>query len=475
MQVFTYSEPDFDPYDDGQRRREPTPGPMGWSAPTASGPLDATVALPGSKSLTNRELVLAALADQPSTLRSPLRSRDTLLMIEALRALGVTIEADGTVVAGERQFGPDLVVVPRALTGSTSIECGLAGTVMRFLPPVAALALGPVAFDGDEAARRRPMRTTIDALRALGVDVGDDGTGRLPFTVFASGGVGGGELEIDASASSQFVSGLLLAAPLFRDGISLRHVGDRLPSQPHIDMTVAALRARGVTVDTPEPGRWVVHPGPIAGRDVAIEPDLSNAAPFLIAAIVAGGRVRVPNWPTETTQVGADLAELLTRFGAEVLHDGDALVVDGGAGVLGGARVPAVELDLTRGGELAPTLVALGAFADGPSRFTGIGHLRGHETDRLAALAENLEALGASVTVLDDGLEVVPGELQGGLWKAFDDHRIAQAGAIMGLAVPGVVVDDIDSTAKTLPEFADLWSRMTGAAASAPIDPLLIF
>ena len=471
MEIFRYSGPTFSPYDD-DRTHQPVPEDDGpWAAPVADGPLDATVPLPGSKSLTNRELVLSALTDSPSVLRAPLHSRDTRLMIEALRALGTGIEE----VDGDGAFGPDLRVTPAELAGGVTIECGLAGTVMRFLPPVAALALGPVSFDGDPSARRRPMSGTIEALRALGVDVNDDGRRALPFSLYGTGEVPGGEIGIDASASSQFVSRLLLAAPRFTSGLRLRHTGERLPSMPHIAMTIRTLAERGVVVESPEPGVWVVPPSGIAGRDVAIEPDLSNAAPFLVAALVAGGRVTIPGWPAETTQVGADLIELLPRFGATVTREGGALVVDGGPGLAAGGRIPGVDLDLSRGGELAPALVALAALADGPSRITGIGHLRGHETDRLAALAAEITGLGGSVAELDDGLAIEPAQLHGGLWRSYEDHRMATAGAIIGLAVPGVEIDDIGTTAKTLPQFPELWQGpLLGRGPVATPDPLAL-
>ncbi|MBM7388681.1 3-phosphoshikimate 1-carboxyvinyltransferase [Clavibacter michiganensis] len=471
MEIFRYSGPTFSPYDD-DRTHAPVPTDDGpWAAPVADGPLDATVPLPGSKSLTNRELVLSALADSPSTLRAPLRSRDTRLMVEALRALGTVIEE----VDGDGAFGPDLRITPAELAGGITIECGLAGTVMRFLPPVAALALGPVSFDGDPSARRRPMSGTIEALRALGVDVNDDGRRALPFSLYGTGEVPGGEIAIDASASSQFVSGLLLAAPRFTQGLRLRHTGRTLPSMPHIEMTIRTLAERGVVVESPEPGLWIVPSSPIAGREVRIEPDLSNAAPFLAAAIVAGGRVSIPGWPEETTQVGADLEHLLPRFGATVTREGDALVVDGGPGLAAGGRIPGVDLDLSTGGELAPALVALAALADGPSRITGIGHLRGHETDRLAALAAEITGLGGSVTELEDGLAIAPAPLHGGPWRAYEDHRMATAGAIVGLAVPGVEIDDIGTTAKTLPEFPELWlGPLLGRAPRAAVDPLAL-
>ncbi len=468
MQVFTYSGARFSPYGDEERpgTAEGLDEAGNWPAPRATGPLGARIALPGSKSLTNRELVLSALASGPSVLRRPLHSRDSMLMIEALRSLGVAVDE----VAGESGTeSPDLRITPPAeLSGSTSIDCGLAGTVMRFLPPVAALALGPVAFDGDEGARRRPMRTTIDSLRSLGVDVNDDGRGALPFSLWGSGRVRGGEIAIDASASSQFVSGLLLAAARFDEGLTLRHTGERLPSMPHIEMTIATLEARGVRVESPEPGVWVVAPGPLAGIHVDIEPDLSNAAPFLVAAVIAGGTVAVEGWPASTTQVGADLETLLPHFGATVRREGSQLVVDGGAGLLGGLRVPGIRLDLSTGGELAPALVALAALAEGPSEITGIGHLRGHETDRLAALAAEINGLGGAVTELDDGLAIEPRPLHGGTWKAYDDHRMATAGAIIGLAVDGVLVDDIGSTSKTMPQFASLWHTMLDQTAPSP-------
>lgn len=432
------------------------------------------MSLPGSKSLTNRELVLSALAIGPSTIRSPLLSRDTDLMIAALRSLGTRIEeADGE---SSWERAQALTVTPGPVRGDVDVDVGLAGTVMRFLPPLGALADGPVRFDGDERARARPMAPTIASLRALGVRVDDGGTAALPFTLRGAGSVTGGGVVIDASESSQFVSGLLLAAARFEQGMELTHRGGRLPSMPHIEMTLACLAARGVHVDTDRSGaddsgangsgtsavRWVVRPGSIGGRTVDIEPDLSNAAPFLAAALVAGGAVTVRGWPRTTTQVGDRLRQWLPAFGATAQLHPDGLTVDGGEGALGGARLRAVDLDLSSGGELAPTLVGLAAFADGTSRFTGIGHLRGHETDRLAALAAELEAVGCRVQELTEGLVVHPAPLSAPdrPWRASDDHRMATTGALIGLAVPGLVVDDIGATAKTMPDFPARWSAL---------------
>lgn len=362
------------------------------------------------------------------------------------------------------QGGTDTIEVsPRPLTGNSTIDCGLAGTVMRFVPPLAALATGDVTFDGDEGARRRPMATTIDSIRKLGVEVSDDGRGTLPFTVHGTGRVRGGEITIDASASSQFVSGLLLAAARFDEGLTLRHSGDHLPSMPHIDMTIHCLRARGVDASMVEPGVWRVEPGPIAGVDIVIEPDLSNAAPFLCAAVIAGGTVTIPDWPESTTQVGADLADYLPMFGATVTRDKRGLTVDGGVGLRGGTSIPGVSLDLSTGGELAPALVALAALASGPSEFRGIAHLRGHETDRLAALVTEINRLGGKATELPDGIRLEPATLHGGEWQSYHDHRMATAGAIIGLAVEGVEVENIATTSKTLPDFPRMWAEMLGA------------
>ena len=415
-----------------------------WSAPRARQPLDATVRLPGSKSLTNRVLVLAALADGPSTLTRPLLARDSWLMADALRALGTAID---TVEDGWR-------VTPAELRGPATVDCGLAGTLMRFLPPVAALADGPVDFDGDLRARERPMQAMIGALRKLGVQIDDDGRGTLPFRLTGAGGVDGGALTIDASASSQYVSGLLLAGARYRDGIDLRHDGKPVPSQPHIDMTIRQLRIRGVEVDDAEPNRWRVAPGPIGALDTVIEPDLSNAAPFLAAALVTRGRVRVPDWPDDTDQAGAAVPSLLSQMGGEVVRDGADLVVSGTGPIEG------ITADLHDVGELTPVVAALCALAEGPSQLTGIAHLRGHETDRLDALSQEINALGGDVTPLDDGLRIVPKPLQGGIFASHADHRMAHAGAVLGLAIDGVCVDDIEATAKTYPEFADAWERL---------------
>lgn len=422
-----------------------------WRAPVAEGPLRATVTVPGSKSLTNRELILAALADAPSRLLSPLHSDDSARMVDALRSLGVGIELE----PGASRFGDDILVTPVwPLRGETVVDCGQAGTVMRFVAGLGGFARGDVTVTAHESALHRPMGAMITALRDVGVDIDDGGHWSLPFIIRGHGHARGGEVTIDASASSQFVSGLLLAAPRFDVGLHLHHSGARLPSIPHIDMTVEALAHRGVHVERPAQGEWIVPAGPLRGKDVAIEPDLSNAAPFLAAAMLAGGSVSVTGWPAHSTQPGAMLTEILALMGARVQRRGGALTVTAGAGIQG------VDLDLSAAGELTPTIFALAAFADAPSTLHGIGHIRGHETDRIAALVGELRALGGEAEELHDGIRIVPRPLHGGTWRAHHDHRMATTGALIGLAVPGVEVDDIGTTAKTMPQFPELWQAM---------------
>ena len=426
-----------------------------WPAPTAAEPVSATVAVPGSKSATNRALVLAALADGPSTVSAALAARDTRLMAQALSSLGVDIREVGTDAVGNI----DWQVAPGPLHGDVSIDVGLAGTVMRFLPPVAALATGSVDFDGDPRARERPLGPMLDALRALGVAVTDTG-GFLPLSIDGTGAVRGGAVDIDASASSQFVSGLLLSAARFDDGLTLTHTGRDLPSQPHIAMTLHMLSEHGVHVDfDADTATWTLAPAPIRAVDRRIEPDLSNAGPFLAAAMATAGTVTIPGWPRHTTQAGDDLRGLLAEMGGHVDLHADALTITGPGAIRG------IDVDLGQVGELTPVITALAALAETPSRLRGIAHLRGHETDRLAALAEMLTALGGSARETDDGLLIEPSTLHGATVSSYGDHRMATAAAVIGLVVPGVRIMDIGTTAKTLPDFTGMWQRMLTAGA----------
>jgi 3-phosphoshikimate 1-carboxyvinyltransferase len=416
-----------------------------WAAPTVTGPLDATVVIPGSKSMTNRALVLAALASASTTLRSPLRARDTQLMAAAIVALGAHVEADGA----------DWIVTPGPFAGPAAVDCGLAGTVMRFVPPVAALGSGEVTFDGDPRARERPMGPVLDALRQLGVLVEDQGRGTLPFTVDGRGGVRGGTVEVDASRSSQFVSALLLAGCRYDEGVEVRSVGPSLPSLPHIEMTLAMLTAAGATVEQVEGQSWRVLPRAPRGGAIPIEPDVSNALPFAAAALATGGRVRISGFPASSRfQAVGETRRVLTELGAVLTDDAEGLLVDGSAGLTG------ADLDMSQVGELVPVVAALACLASSRTSIRGVAHLRGHETDRLAALAKELGRLGADVRETDDGLVIVPRPLRGGIFETYDDHRLATAAALLGLVVPGVQVVDVATTGKTLPGFVDLWTGM---------------
>jgi 3-phosphoshikimate 1-carboxyvinyltransferase len=415
-----------------------------WPAPVAAGPVRGRVAVPGSKSVTNRALLLAALSGGPASVAGAPPTRDTALMVDALRALGVPITVDGEHVT---------VAAHDGLRGGGAVDCGLAGTVMRFVPPAAALADGPVRFDGDPRARERPMGTVLDALRALGARVDGD---RLPFTLHATGGLPGGEVVIDASASSQFVSGLLLSGARYEKGVTVVHDGKPVPSLPHIDMSVDMLRTAGVEVDDADANTWRVAPGPVAPRDWTVEPDLSNAAVFLAAAAVTGGEVIVTGWPERSTQPGVAILPVLEQFGATVGPTA------GGVAVRGPGTLRGVDVDLHDVGELTPTIAAVAALATTPSRLRGVAHLRGHETDRLAALATELAALGGDVEETADGLLIRPAPLRAGdrPWRAYADHRMATAGALVGLVVPDVRIDDIASTDKTIPDFPGRWAAL---------------
>jgi 3-phosphoshikimate 1-carboxyvinyltransferase len=425
-----------------------------WQAPITSSPVHATVTVPGSKSQTNRALVLAALAtaDGTSTISGALRSRDTDLMIGAMCTLGVTVDGDDTELTVGGRIAP---------AAGATIDCGLAGTVLRFVPSVAALAGETVVFDGDEQARSRPIAPLLAGLRSLGVDVDGD---RLPFSVRGTGSVAGGTVEIDASASSQFVSGLLLSGAAFTDGLTIVHTGETVPSAPHVAMTVAMLRDAGVEVDDTQANRWRVSPGPISARRWVIEPDLSNSVPFLAAAVVSGGIVRIAGWPEVSIQPADAILGILEKLGSTVRHTSSYLEVHGSQGYGG------FEVDLHDVGELAPAVAALAALASpgSVSQLTGIAHLRGHETDRLAALSTEINGLGGRCEEVPDGLVITAGPLHGGLWRSYADHRMATAGAIVGLRVPGVEVEDIATTSKTLPDFPQMWAGMLAGQSTMP-------
>lgn len=433
--------------DNGQPAQQSEP----WAAPFAEQAIHASITLTGSKSISNRALILAALSDSPSRIRSLLDARDTQLMIQGLRALGVEIDIEGNDLAGNIH----ILVTPHYLQGPAHVDVGLAGTVMRFLPPVAALARGDIYFDGDAAARKRPMATLLEALKDLGVAIDD--RGRLPFLIHGTGHIRGGEVILDASRSSQFVSALLLSAARCESGATIRHVPADLsqpasvPSLPHVHMTIAMLAQHGVTVRHTADSVWRVDPQEIGSVDCEIEGDLSNATPFFAAAMATGGSISCPDWPRPSLQPVEEVLAVFSALGAEISRDGSVCTVSAPENMRG------ISADLSAIGEITPTVAALCALATSPSTLTGIGHLRGHETDRLAALAAEINGLGGQVTELPDSLVIHPVPLVGGVFHTYEDHRMATAGAILGLRVPGMLVENIETTGKTIPHFVSRW------------------
>jgi 3-phosphoshikimate 1-carboxyvinyltransferase len=425
-----------------------------WRAPAAQGPVRATLRLPGSKSITNRALILAALSESPSVIRGVLKARDTTLATAALQALGCSVH----------EHGADVGVHPGTPEPGSRVrlDVGNAGTVMRFLPAVAALTPAAVDFDGDPRARERPVGALLAALRGLGVSIDDGGRGALPFTVLGTGSVPGGPVTLDASGSSQLVSGLLLAAPRFTAGVSVRHSGPPVPSLPHIEMTIRMLRGAGAAVeagssDGDRPDSWHVAPGRLELGDFTVEPDLSNAGPFLAAALVTGGSVTIRHWPADSLQAADAILDVITRMGAAVSRD------EAGLTVTGSGTVNGIDADLRDIPELCLPLTAVAALASGPSTFTGVGHTRAQETDRLAAIAKEINALGGDVTELPDGLTVRPRPLRapaGHSFESYDDHRMVMAGAVLGLGVPGIEVLNVATVGKTFPDFTTQWETL---------------
>ena len=425
-----------------------------WSAPFRSGlspasvPINAELSIPGSKSATNRALILAAIASSKSIIRKPLASRDTDLMVEGLRKLGCKIEKINT------KDGFDYEITPQPLMGPAQIDVGNAGTVMRFLPPIAALAKGLIHFDGDERSHERPVAPVIDGLEQLGISIEHGNKYRLPLTINGSGKVRGGTVKIDASASSQFVSALLLLAPATEDGITIQNIGPSLPSLPHIEMTIQILQLFGAKVEISE-NTWKVSPCKLIGQDLIIEPDLSNAAPFMAAAMICGGTVLIKDWPEKTAQPGDQLRSIFSSMGAKITHDKAGLKVSGSGSVKG------IDIDLSNVGELTPSIAAVASLANTASTLRGIGHLRLHETDRLAALASEINNLGGSVTEGPGELLIKPTQMKSSqIFKSYEDHRMATAGAIIGLAVEGITVENIETTRKTLSDFPGMWQAM---------------
>jgi 3-phosphoshikimate 1-carboxyvinyltransferase len=419
------------------------------------GGVDADVQIPGSKSLTNRALVLASLADGTSTLGGALVADDTEAMAAAMTQLGAVVDlrSDRCTVTG---FGG------RLRPGPIDIDARLSGTTARFVLPVLTLGDGPYLLDGAQPLRDRPMGPSIEALRRLGAQVDDsDRPGHLPVVVRA-GTLQGDGVGVDGVLSSQFTSGLLLAAAAMPDGLAVDLLGP-VVSRPYLEMTLAVLRAFGVDAGSDGERRLWVRPGGLQPTDYRIEPDASAASYFLAAAAICGGRVRVGDLGSASLQGDARFAELLERMGAEV-HQGPHVTEVRGTGHLRG-----IDADLTDLPDMAQTLAAVAVFADGPTRVRGVEVIRGHETDRIAAVVTELGRCGIEADEHDDGFTVHPGTPRPARIETYRDHRMAMSFSLLGLRVPGIEIVDPGCVAKTFPDFFDHLARLgltTGDAGS---------
>lgn len=373
-------------------------------------------------------------------------------MIEGVRSFGVDIQIT------DNAGCLDLIVTPppEFTAPRQPIDCGLAGTVMRFLPAFALQCEGQsITFTGDEHASKRPMSELLDAFRTLGVCVD---AASLPFTMRVPQRFTTRQVMIDSSRTSQYISALLLVGARLPNGLTITHTGDHLPSQPHIDMTIQMLAERGVDVEYSHPHTWSLAHHEIAPIDTVIEPDLTNAAVFLAAAAVAGGTVRVAHWPQTTTQAGDQIRSILAQMGAQVSFvDGDLSVQ--GAGTL--TNPP--RIDLSEASELAPVVAGLVACGDGVCELTGIGHIRGHETDRLAAISAELNSLGVFTEQFDDGLRIhgCTGNLTPSRpLRSYADHRMVHMACLVSLRTNGLEIEGVEAVSKTMPDFCARWEAM---------------
>ncbi len=404
--------------------------------------LDVTVRPPGSKSITNRALLVAGLAAGTSRLSGPLRSDDTDAMRRCLQALGVEIfdTEDPWRVEG----------VDGGLTGSAAaLDAAASGTTARFITAAATLADGPSTIDGTPRMRERPIGDLVAALRAMGGEIETPLNEGFPPVRVRGGGVEGGEVTIDARRSSQFASAVLMVAPYSRTGLTLGFVDDVIVSKPYLGTTLEVMTGFGATASWAGEARVRVEPGGYRGTDYSIEADASAAAYPFAAAAVTGGVVRVEGIPPGSTQADLGLLGVLEAMGCEVIFSDATLEVRGPApGELRG-----VDVDMTEMPDAVLALAVVAAFADRPSTIRGAGTLRIKETDRLAALEAELRRIGAGASAGPDTLTVEPASLHGALVRTYDDHRMAMAFAIAGLTVPGVVIDDPGCVTKTWPGF----------------------
>ncbi len=405
-------------------------------------PVDATVRVPGSKSLTNRALLVAALADGDSTIKNPLLSDDSYWLLEALVRLGFAVEADraGGVATIQGRAG----TIPER---EVDLFVGNAGTVARFLPPALSLGTGPYRVDGVSRMRERPVGDLVEAMRKLGAGVGYGGEeGRFPL-ILDGGGLQGGDAKVKGSKSSQFLSGLLMAAP-YAAGEVVLEVEGGLVSKPYVGITLEVMSEFGVEVEVREDyGRFAVSPGLYKARDYAIEPDASGASYFMAAAAVTGGRVEIPGLGAGSMQGDMKFAEVLAEMGCDTQTRAESIAVRGPE------RLRGVEVDMNAFSDTMITLAAIAPFAAGPTIINNVEHTRHQETDRISAVVTELRRLGVRAEEWRDGLRIEPGPAHPALVRTYGDHRIAMAFAVTGLVTPGIRIQDPGCVTKTFPDY----------------------
>ena len=409
------------------------------------GPLDATVTVPGSKSITNRALVCAALADGTSELEGALLADDTEAMIGCLTDLGAAVDLGGAAGDAPGTWRVTPGPVRSASWSGTILDARLSGTTARFVAPLLGLGPQPVLLDGAPPLRARPMAAGFEALRSLGAQVDEMGeAGHLPARI--SGHPASGEVTLRADTSSQFTSGLLLSAPARAQGLTV-HLDGPVVSQPYLDLTVAVMRAFAAAVEVPDERTFVVAPGGYRATSYRIEPDASAAAYFFAAAVIVGGRVRVEGLGAGSRQGDVAFVDVLEQMGADVVRGADFIEIRS-TGTLHGTTV-----DLSQLSDTAQTLAAVAVFADGPTEVTGVGFIRAKETDRIAAVVTELRRCGIEADETDDGFRIAPGAPRPAVIQTYDDHRMAMSFALIGLRAPGIRIADPGCVAKTFPGY----------------------
>jgi 3-phosphoshikimate 1-carboxyvinyltransferase len=426
--------------------------------PQAPGPVRGSIRPPGSKSITNRALVCAALAEGTSLLTGALDSQDTRVMATGLAALGADVTADWP--RGEIRVQGTTGSIP---VRAASLDCAASGTTMRFLSAICGLGHGHYRLDGTPRMRQRPIGDLIDALRSLGVDATAESPGGCPPVVIHAAGLSGGSTRICGSTSSQFASGLAMAAACTPQGMHLEFTGT-LVSVPYLDMTRRVMTSFGGRITDEADGSWTVAATGYHGCRYAIEPDASAASYFFALAALTGGSVRVEGLSRRSMQGDVAFCTALEQMGCRVDWDDDAITVSGRA-------AHGVDIDMNAISDTVPSLAVVALFADGPTAIRNVAHIRDKETDRIGDLARELRRLGAVVDERTDGMTITPAPLHGASLRTYDDHRMAMSLALAGLRVPGVWIEDPGCVGKTFPDYFQRLGQVAALRGPGFADP----